>query len=110
MTNQEAVTKVVQHLRTQQVRSVKDGRCLYRGPDGLKCAIGVLIPDDQFDRAMEGLPIEDLVKFKIPALESLDHALLARIQGIYDCAIIETWEFRFQQVAKTHGLVVPPNV
>lgn len=27
--------------------------CMYRGPEGRKCAIGQAIPDDEYDRAMD---------------------------------------------------------
>ena len=32
----------------------KDGKCLYRGPNGLKCAAGHLISDEEYNPSMEG--------------------------------------------------------
>lgn len=50
MTAQEAFTKCVTGLAAQEwVRSVQYGTCLYRGPKGLKCAVGQLIPDNVYD-------------------------------------------------------------
>src|SRR5687767_5712675 len=41
-------------------RSIADGSCLYRGPGGLKCAVGHLIPDALYDPGMEdGTPWQD---------------------------------------------------
>ncbi len=31
-----------------------EGTCLYRGPNGKKCAIGVLIPDEKYTPHLEG--------------------------------------------------------
>jgi len=55
MDKQEVFDKVATHLLTQMVRSADEDGCLYRGPNGLKCAIGCLIPDDKYDSGMEGL-------------------------------------------------------
>lgn len=59
MNNQEAFDKVVAHLKTQKKRSTESlslkagDKCLYRGPNGLKCAIGCLIPDELYDNNMD---------------------------------------------------------
>lgn len=31
-----------------------DGSCLYRGPEGARCAVGLLIPDDRYTEELEG--------------------------------------------------------
>lgn len=43
MTQQEAFDRMVGHLAKQQRPCEEDGRCLYRGPNGMKCIIGSLI-------------------------------------------------------------------
>lgn len=48
LTTQQIFDKVAEHLLTQKERSIKNGKCLYRGPYGLKCAIGALIPDELY--------------------------------------------------------------
>ena len=46
---------VATHLITQSVVSEDaSGQCVYRSPDGLKCAIGCLIPDDAYRGNLEG--------------------------------------------------------
>ena len=51
---QEIFDLVVEHLFTQG-RPAYDGNrgCMYRTHDGLRCAVGVLIPDDFYDPAFE---------------------------------------------------------
>ena len=60
MTAQEIYDTVARALLAQGRPSIcKYGRCLYRGPDGLKCAIGHLIPDENYDPKFEGLGIDN---------------------------------------------------
>lgn len=42
----------------------KKGGCLYRGPNGTKCAFGHLIPDDVYTKALEDVPVYELLKRK----------------------------------------------
>ncbi|RWP44319.1 MAG: hypothetical protein EOR04_05195 [Mesorhizobium sp.] len=37
----------------QRSFSTRRDLCMYRGPEGRKCAIGQAIPDDEYDRAMD---------------------------------------------------------
>ncbi len=47
MNRQEVFTKVKDHLLKQNKAAVNAGygACAYLAPDGLKCAVGCLIPD-----------------------------------------------------------------
>jgi hypothetical protein len=57
MTPQEAFEKAAKHLIAQgePAGQMVNGswRCYYRSPDGLKCAIGALIPDELYSADME---------------------------------------------------------
>ena len=53
MTDQELFDRVVTHLAKQGRRAMARVACLYRTPDGLKCAIGCLIPDEKYRAEME---------------------------------------------------------
>lgn len=72
--------------------------CLYRGEDGLKCAVGCLIPDKFYTEDIEGKPIkgmsvklsEVLSKSGIPEEEST-HSLLALLQDCHDNHEPEEW-------------------
>jgi hypothetical protein len=55
MTKQEVFDRVVTHLLTQKKRSASYyGSCLYKGPDGLRCAVGCLFPDSYDTSKIEG--------------------------------------------------------
>lgn len=66
LTKQQAFDQMVTHMRTQKGIALNDrGFCMYRSPEGLKCAVGALVPDDQYKPNFEGssassLPIDDL--------------------------------------------------
>ena len=60
-TKQETFDTVVRFLRTQGRGSFKPHPkykgmkfCMFRSPDGCKCAAGCLIPDELYDESMEG--------------------------------------------------------
>jgi hypothetical protein len=54
-TKREVFDRVREHLLSQMKQSIdEEGDCKYRGPDGLKCAIGCLIPDDVYTQELEG--------------------------------------------------------
>ena len=55
---QAVVMQIADHLATQRKLSeVADGTCLYRAPDGCKCAVGFLIPDELYDHFIEDVDI-----------------------------------------------------
>ena len=60
LTIQEAFNKAYLGVMQQGRASVNiSGRsCLYRGPDGAKCAVGFLIADEHYDRDLEGCPVD----------------------------------------------------
>ncbi len=56
---------VLDHIRAQGKPAFIKGTCLYRAPDGCKCAIGALIPDDSYFGTMENVtPLYGSVVFK----------------------------------------------
>lgn len=52
-TKQEAFDTVAKHLFEQGCASKRGTYCAYRGDGGTKCAVGVLIPDELYDEAMD---------------------------------------------------------
>jgi hypothetical protein len=63
MKPQEIFDKVVEHLAKQGRHSLSRNKlhCLYRGPDGLMCAVGCLIPDEMYDPTIESQTISDII-------------------------------------------------
>jgi hypothetical protein len=107
VTNQEAFDKVVRHLLTQIERSVgPDGRCLYRGPRGLRCAVGCLIPEDQYLWDFEGYD-SDHVAQRVPALSGVSIFLLTALQRVHDREALEHWPVELEAVANILGLAMP---
>lgn len=73
MTNQELFDTVCSSLIKQGKPSVSsDGRCLYRSPDGCKCAAGFLIPDDKYDPRMEDCGVETAFDMVDRSLDDAD--------------------------------------
>ena len=83
MTNQEAFDTVVRHLRNQGRQAIDDGRCSYLTQDGLKCAVGCLIPDDKYGTDFEGKSVTILPRTYL-GLEDVYYDLLERLEGVHD--------------------------
>ena len=115
MTNQEAFTTVVLHLRKQGRRSTKPGGprstdaylCYYRAGN-LKCAVGALIPDEQYTPRMEGLPVR-LVQRNWPVLKGISPSLLSDLQITHDFSDPKEWENQFTFLAQAYELEVPKH-
>ena len=86
MNAQEIFDTVVTHLRSMKERSGEydlsgEFRCLYRGPNGSMCAVGVLLKDDEYSPYMENYSADN-----IPLPERLKNHeyLLTDLQDIHD--------------------------
>lgn len=113
MTPQEIYDGVKAHLRAQGVRcelsAGKYSRCIYRGPRGLKCAIGGILPDtlyhpdmdrnsESVDQMMENRPdIKEYFGWK-------NKKLLSKLQDIHDDHIPDEWKWRLEELARDRGL------
>lgn len=119
MNKQQVFNTVSRHLFTQGRRSFgllpKSEHlqgCLYRGPDDTKCAVGCLIPDNQYRIWMEGQTVFNVVHrdtlTTIPEV-LVDHtALLSALQKIHDMSehwlTTKTMRAALRRVAKYNGL------
>lgn len=103
-TAQEVFDQVVLHLLAQGERSVGDvngSRCLYRGSNGLKCAAGCLIGDDEYVITMEGWGWDSIV----PEYGPMAHFhLILDLQGIHDYEDPDHWQSRLRSYAIDHDL------
>ena len=105
MNNQEAFTLARDHLLKQCARATNlSGSCRYRAADGTRCAIGVLIPDDEYDSTIEAQSIEEIFD-KVPALQDLDVDMLTSLQVVHDEKEIRDWETHLRRVANEHDLI-----
>src|SRR6056297_2767336 len=112
MNNQEAFDKVLKHIREQGKAAVKvtvcsDGiekeECCYRGPDGIMCAVGCLIPDEEYDSELEGMPVEEIPQDLMPkSLRGLNTDLLDSLQDAHDYSLqakgLSSWEIHMYRI------------
>jgi hypothetical protein len=90
MEAQEIFDTVAKHLLKQGRRAVNPDipeMCHYRGANGTKCAVGVLIPDEAYDSMMEGRTVVGLLshpEFKIPRWMWNNEQLLIELQNVHD--------------------------
>jgi len=110
MTKQEIFDTVARHLLTQNERSLSwDERCLYfSGEGGLKCAIGVLIPEEEYNPniEMETSGIRELLQSTLcpPSLRVFKDVpgatrLLIGLQSVHDGHNPEEWPKRLRELA-----------
>lgn len=110
-TAQEVFDWVVSNLLRQGKKSLDDRECCrYRGNDGLKCAAGWCISDDEY--AVVGNRFENVVwgAWGRETLRLLPHPDLAHnklirdMQRAHDDNPVTSWHSIFKQLAEEHGL------
>lgn len=99
MDAQEIFDTVASHLLTQKAKAVDGDSCMYRAPDGKKCAVGCLITDEEYSPDMEGSAISDLIDNGGMKRFSPFKALLEDLQGLHDFALLEEWPRRLRDIA-----------
>jgi len=78
------------------------GLCEYRTPDGAKCAIGCMIPDEYYDKGMEGnsaselfgdsyydLDLTGIVEEQFGSIRDVPNTFFNRLQHVHDHAAEE---------------------
>lgn len=88
--NQSVFDYAVAHMAAQGRRSTNgDSRCLYRGPDGLMCAVGCLIPDEEYSPSLEDMVVMNITPKQLPQalLPYGDNTLLHQLQRCHDQAL-----------------------
>lgn len=103
-TAQEVFDKAAEHLLKQNCKSENEwGKCVYRGPNGLKCAAGPFIPDWLYSPAMEGRGWVSLTN-TCPQLESEHDKLISILQSIHDHTDPAAWSDELKIVADEYNL------
>lgn len=115
MIAQEIFDQVVAHLGRQRARSIDHdtGLCLYRGPDGLKCAVGCLITDAEYTSEMDtlGSDVRDLQDGGLlPERLRDDVGLLSYLQEVHDYHDVSTWRAHLGAAARKFSLQWKPEV
>lgn len=94
-TAQEVFDQVATHLLTQNKRSMLKfdaDICAYRGDDGLKCAAGCLISDDEYNKElMEGFTWADMLDRLAAGVSTKHNKLISKLQHIHDGIKCDLW-------------------
>lgn len=105
MNKQQLFDKVATHLLTQMKQS-KDGQsCVYRSPNGNKCAVGCLITDEYYSRRLEGFnvnddAVKDAVIGSVGRLSEASFNMLYHLQAVHDEYAPEEWRAQLKILAK----------
>lgn len=88
MERQEIFDAVVDHLVKQGRRASTEDSCLYRTDDGLKCAVGFLISDEEYQEEMEGKAVTELAGLEMLPKRLLPEVhFLSELQSLHDFAL-----------------------
>ena len=114
---QQIFNKVARHLFEQgspakYTNSEDEEHCMYRAPDGRKCAVGCLLPDGLYQQDMEDNSIETLLldndRWGLPQWMEANQLLLQDLQCVHDQDInwgdSNTMREALREVAHKHGL------
>lgn len=110
--NQEAFDIVYRHLLTQNIKAMEpaeNGMCVYRGSNGTKCAVGVLIPDELYSESMEGEGYEGLMQISEVSeyFEFINPDILIELQKVHDDYSVNDWAKALEAVAHLYNLIIP---
>jgi hypothetical protein len=102
-TEQEIFDQVANHMLTQMRKSQQsDGSCAYRGLNGLKCAAGCLIADDEYTIEFENNTWLKLVQNK--KVPSRHLALIDELQIHHDETDCRKWKDGLKGIAESFNL------
>lgn len=97
---------VAEHLLKQGKQSLGDitdvNACMYRNNEGLKCAAGCLIPDDQYTPDIEGKSWSSLVREN--KVSSNCSQLIDDLQCLHDVYDPKDWLSELHEIAKNKNL------
>jgi len=108
MTRQQVLDAVAEHLFKQGKKSVDDrsGVCRYRGRDGLKCAVGGLLTDEEYYPEMEGHTV-GYIEYILPQRLVAHLELIRSCQHIHDDHPVDSWPSELRALAERLRLEVP---
>lgn len=110
---QQIFDQVAKHMLTQMKKSViidEDDiiRCFYKNPEGLSCAAGCLIADDEYNPEFENQSWSSLVDWgHVPKRNS---ELIEFLQKIHDNNEPTEWEDLLRELANHYKLEWNVNV
>lgn len=107
MTKQEIFDKVVDHLLTQGEQALGEGQtCMYLTSEGLKCAVGCLIPPEKYNPEWEGNAVNLSILTALGITPDF-RLLLYALQDVHDTWEADYWVEELQSVASRFALTFP---
>lgn len=101
-TEQQVFDQVKNHLLSQKGHSIEGGVCKYRGPSGMKCAVGCLMSDQEYKPDMENNEWRGLIrKGFVPGTHA---SLITILQNTHDNHSPESWTRVLKRVAESFSL------
>lgn len=89
-------------------RSMNAGGCAYRGDDGAKCAVGILVTDNECAEWEGWGATSPVIRHSMPSRLHPHMSLLSDMQDAHDLADSTSGiESRLRSAAARHGLTVP---
>ena len=107
-TAQQVYDQVKAHLLkqgkkcTQTLEDEPIVRCRYKA-DGMSCAAGCLISDDEYKNIFEGIVWKDLVNLGHAPKDHED--LIVQLQQLHDFREPEAWKYHFRVIAEKFNLI-----
>lgn len=106
-TPSEVFNFVAHHLLTQFRSAMEESNCRYKY-NGLACAAGCLVSDEEYDPDMEGIPWDSLVvRNRVPVYKG---DLILSLQQVHDKREPDEWPEELQLVARSRRLRIEPEV
>lgn len=96
------------HLMTQRRASFDEifRMCMYRSPDGLKCAVGVLIDDQEYTIDLEGNEVDRILGNDVSQSKL---RILQHFQRIHDVHEPSEWEAEIRHLASAYNFKWEPK-
>lgn len=89
---------VANALQRQGKRAEFRGRCKYLTEDGAKCAVGHLIPSEDYDPKFESQTVLTILRILGLEIPLVTVKLLQDMQHIHDHIQIQAWEDAFKRL------------
>lgn len=91
-------------LIAQNAKSLSEsGLCRYRGENGRCCAVGHLIPDENYNEHMEGQLVEVLINMYNVEIDKEKMSLLTKLQDLHDIFEPSKWLEKLEEIASEYG-------
>lgn len=116
LNKQDVFDVVAWQMLRQNAQSIAPGpgstKCMYRAPDGKRCAVGWLIPDEVYQRPLEFLGVRDLAArlsettggARFATFLFVHMPLLRDLQGMHDANPPAEWAKTLRMIAQRHNL------